>query len=91
MNKLEEKYLLLLDKEIDFDKPPILPYTNIDNIVQQSAEITTDVAIKFAEWLSRGFDIGYDNGRHFYMDGNGDELITQELFDIFINQYYEAI
>ncbi len=55
--------------------------------VTQAAETTTDVAIKFAEWLGdKTFykNIWFDENNHSL-----DETTTQDLFEIFINNYYD--
>jgi hypothetical protein len=80
MNKLEKLHLKSIESVFDD--------TNSLEMAEKSAEITTDVAIKFAEWLS--------NKRYTHQDRNlylapfpvVSILTTEELFEIFINNHY---
>lgn len=99
MNKLEEKFMDIIYSDCEHDsycnkkECNVLGYTfchvNLEQI-KKSAELTTDVAIKFAEFLC-----GYpDKNRNMYgemlhakskYDGAD---TTKNLFQIFINEYY---
>lgn len=63
-------------------------------MAEKSAELTTDIAIKFAEWLNINFYFQIDNIWYQHKDtGDGDLSIevqktTQKLFDYFINNVY---
>ena len=60
-----------------------------DTMAKQSAEITTDVAVKFAEWIA-------DSKLHGYSKQLYEAMIrykvktTKELFEYFINNHYES-
>lgn len=54
--------------------------------ITQAAEITTDVAIKFAEWL--GDKTFYKNTWFDENNHSLDETTTQDLFEEFINNHY---
>jgi hypothetical protein len=92
MNKLEEIHIKPLDVI-----NPFSPYDvnrdcqrAKDNslMAQKSAEITTDIAVKFAEWID---NMGYRQvSNSFYkslLDING--KTSQELFEEFINNHYQ--
>ena len=74
MNKLEEIHYENGVNDLEY-----APY---------AAEITTDVAVKFAEWID---NMGYRQvSNSFYkslLDING--KTSQELFEIFINNHYQ--
>jgi hypothetical protein len=46
--------------------------------------LTLNLPVRFAVWLSHKYDIGYDNGQHFYMNAHGDELDINELYQQFL-------
>jgi hypothetical protein len=53
---------------------------------KESADITTNVAVKFHEWVRKSKHIvDKQNGSYFF---NNRYYITEELFEIFINNYY---
>jgi hypothetical protein len=52
-----------------------------ETIVKKSVEITTDVAVKFAEWM----DDNLQQRQYTPML----QMSTQKLFEEFINNYYE--
>jgi hypothetical protein len=54
--------------------------------ITSAAEITTDVAIKFAKWL--GDKTFYKNTWFDENNHSLDETTTQDLFEEFINNHY---
>jgi hypothetical protein len=81
MNKFEEEIEKRYGSfELSHDKNKL--------ITDDIKSFTADVASKFGQYLSENYLIGYDNGEHFYMKGNGDSLDIKELFEIFINNHY---
>lgn len=55
MNKLEELHKNIAQKEYNnsFDEGGHTDFLDAEKIGKQSAEITTDVAVKFADWIDR--------------------------------------
>jgi hypothetical protein len=59
----------------------------VTNMIMKSAEITTDIAVKFAEWIA-------DTKLHGYSKQLYEAMIiykvktTEELFQEFINNHY---
>jgi hypothetical protein len=55
-----------------------------------AAEITTDVAVKFAEFSSQYYDEDLMKDQWFNHSLNAEKkiLTTKELFEIFINNHY---
>ncbi len=87
MNKLEVKYDQIVSEEYNdsFDEGGHT-LLNTQKIAKQLAEITTDVAIKFAEWL--GDKTFYKNTWFDENNHSLDETTTQDLFEEFINNHY---
>jgi ABC-type tungstate transport system permease subunit len=85
MNKLEVKYVQIVSEEYNdsFDEGG---HTLLDTqkIAKQSTEITTDVAIKFAEWLESNDckDVIHD------FKIVGEDYSKKSLFNEFINNHY---
>jgi hypothetical protein len=61
-----------------------------ENHALKSSEITTDVAIKFAEFSSQYYDEDLTKDQWFNHSLNAEKkiLTTQELFEEFINNHY---
>lgn len=93
MNKLEKTHIDAISKSSarkyinvnDFGNSPIE-----QKLAQKSAEITTDIAIKFAEFSSQYYDEDLTKDQWFDYSLNAKKKIlsTQELFQIFINNHY---
>jgi hypothetical protein len=79
MNKLEKLHLKSIESVFDD--------TNSLEMAEKSAEITTDVAIKFAKWL--GDKTFYKNTWFDENNHSLDETTTQDLFEEFINNHYD--
>jgi hypothetical protein len=81
MNKLEEKF----KKEIEL-------YTDEDFAIEESckilAEITTDVAIKFAKWIDDSSFTYYAEENIWSSIATEEKKTSEELFKEFINIYY---
>lgn len=82
MNKLEELHFPHSKNWDCWNDEPLK-----ENHALKSAEITTDVSVKFAEWIA-------DSKLHGYSKQLYEAIIrhkvktTQELFDYFINNVY---
>jgi len=86
MNKLEEIQMNAMTN-VEFDIEDKTP--NYLGFAQKSAEITTDVAFRFAEWLTKIPYTPYlDIKPNLWVDTYGVQKTTQELFEIFINNHY---
>jgi hypothetical protein len=106
MNKLEEIHLNLIErntwnqteyKELHtFENKKSFAEISGEIIAQKSAEITTDVAIKFAEFITNknwkeyiDIDTGDGTKIYWYQYKNSTKYYTtQELFEEFINNHY---
>jgi hypothetical protein len=93
---LKSKHLEILNLELDFDKPPIEPYVNINNIAEQNSKITHKISIAFADWIAENwvFDggrIGWWNSIETTSKSEPKYLVdsTEELFNIFLKNYNE--
>ena len=81
MNKLEKLHLKSIESVFDD--------TNSLEMAEKSAEITTDVAIKFALFLKNNCFIDIDTNDKTHWNHNGISYYEpQELFEEFINNYY---
>ncbi len=56
---------------------------------RDAAEITTDIAVKFAEWIANTKIHGYSKQLYEAMIVHKVKT-TEELFQIFINEHYES-
>jgi plasmid maintenance system antidote protein VapI len=56
--------------------------------VSESAEITTDVAIKFAKWIDDSSFTYYDEEDIWSSIATEEKKTSEELFEEFINIYY---
>lgn len=84
MNKLEKQIFTRLENEV-FIKDGLL---TTDFAAKKSAEITIDIVVKFHEWIRKSKDIiDKQNGSYLF---NNNYYITEELFQIFINNHYES-
>lgn len=89
MNKLEELHLDELYKHEYEEIPNSALYKfNYEEAAVKSTEITTDVAIKFAEWVdNKGYRQVSISFYKSLLDLNG--KTTKALFEEFINNHYE--
>lgn len=95
IEKLHEEAIKSNSNEEDFDAVTsgyILYDDNFEKVANQSAEITKDIAIKFAEFLRTNYQnsaLEFDNywqkveQGEFYLE-LGKTYTTEELFNIFI-------
>ena len=91
MNKLEE-----LHKKAIKDSYYTEVYGNVDSYtefsestaIEKSAEITKDIATKFALWIDSSSFVYNDEVGIWYNIDN-EKKTNEELFDIFINKFYE--
>jgi hypothetical protein len=90
MNNLKEIY-----KQVIKDSYYTEIYGNVDSYIEfseitavkKSVKITTDIAIKFAEWLGNKT---FHNNTWFNEENHCmDNVTTEELFNDFINNVYE--
>jgi hypothetical protein len=82
MNKLEELHVTPIRKYG-------LNLNTSGESAKESAEITTNVAIKFALFLKNNCFIDIDTNDKTHWNHNGISYYEpQELFEIFINNYY---
>jgi hypothetical protein len=83
MNKLEELHKPHSNNWDCYNDEPLE-----ENHALKSAEITTDVAIKFAEWVD---NTGYTQVSNSFFKSLSDEKgkTNKELFEEFINNHYE--
>jgi hypothetical protein len=60
--------------------------------VSKSAEITTDIAVKYKDfWLKRDVEWFFGHGINtVYRKKNGKEITEKELFEEFINNHYDT-
>ena len=87
MNNLEEKCLAVLNNEIDLDMPPIKPYTDMVSVSEALAKLTTDVSIKFLEYIEDNYYSSYE-GRGCWVDCDTGKLTSKsEIFEKFIASY----
>lgn len=85
MNKLEEIYKKAAEKStIENYYPEYNSYLSESLFIDEAKEITTDIAIKFAEWIAKH---GYSKQLYEVMIIYKVKT-TQELFDEFINNHY---
>lgn len=93
MNNLEQKHLNEL-YEHEYEEIPnsALYKFNYEEAAIKSAEITSDIAIKFAKWKEEGiasFEIRKTNINEYYVDNiDRKSYSLQELFDYFITNHY---
>ena len=88
MSKLEELHLDELYKHEYEEIPNSALYKfNYEEAAVKSSEITTDVVIKFVEWVD---NMGYTQVGNSFFKSLSDEKgkTTQELFEEFINNHY---
>jgi hypothetical protein len=83
MNKLEEEFKdsIYLNGSKD-DGKYFLTLSQLEQVGKESVQITTDVAIKFAEWVRILPPAPFGDDRYV---GN---ISTKELFQVFINEHY---
>lgn len=88
---LKSKYLEILNLELDFDKPPIKPYVDINNIAEQNSKIAQKTSIDFANWIAEnwvfnGGKVGYWDSKETNSKSEPKYLVdsTEELFNIFL-------
>lgn len=93
---LKSKHLSILNLELDFDKPPIEPYSDINNIAEQNSKFTQKVSIDFANWIAEnwifnGGKVGYWDSIEKISNSEPKYLVdsTEELFNIFLKDYNE--
>ena len=90
MNKLEEIHKNI----VKYEEPFIGFYhehqVDIESIIKKSAEITTDVAVKFGEFLCTYPDKNRNvHGEILHAKSKYDDAdTTKNLFDEFINNHY---
>jgi hypothetical protein len=79
MNKLEELHFNINQK-----------FMLGEQLAIKSAEITTDIAIKFAEFSSQYYDEDLTKDQWFNYSLNAEKkiLTSQEIFEEFINNHY---
>ena len=88
-NILEQKHLNELYEHEYEEIPNSASYKfNYEQAAVKSAEITTDVAIKFAEWIANSKLHGYSKQLYEAMIINKVKT-TEELFEEFITNHYE--
>jgi hypothetical protein len=72
-------------------------YGNVDSVTEFSSgtailntyNITFDVSIKFAEWLTKiSYRSYFEVKPSLWVDIYGTQKTTEELFEIFINDFY---
>ena len=94
MNKLEELYLEVIEnhfvKEVYEEITLVIDPDERESLASKSAEITTDVAIKFAEFLCTYPDKNRNvYGEILHAKSKYDSsYTTKEVFKEFINNHY---
>jgi hypothetical protein len=90
MNKLEELHLDELYKHEYEEIPNSALYKfNYEEAAVKSSEITTDVAVKFAQWIDNSPFTYYDEENIWSSIATEEKKTNEALFQEFINNHYE--
>jgi hypothetical protein len=90
MNKLEGIHFKIIKSEIDSEDGSIY----LNNLTEKLTEMTTDIAIKFADYIAENWNPNGRNGCWDSRELNSQREIkylvdsTKALFEIFINNHY---
>jgi plasmid maintenance system antidote protein VapI len=91
MNKLKRLHLNSIEsskEELAFD---LGTSVNEELASQKSEEITTNIAVKFAEFIKENYNFYFSLEKNcllWKMDNSEEKYTSEELFEIFINQHY---